>query len=400
MDAYPHLLAPLDLGHTTLANRVIMGSMHTGLEDVPGGFERMAAFYAERARGQVGLMVTGGVTPNAEGAFGLSDAEAGADRVDPQHALITRAVREAGGKILMQVLHTGRYGKHENCVAPSAIRAPINSFTPRALTSEEVWRTVDDFAACAAMAREYGYHGVEIMGSEGYLLTQFLCVRTNQRDDEWGGSFENRARLAVEVVRKTRERCGPDFIIMYRLSLLDLVEGGSPWDETVALARLVEAAGADILNTGIGWHEARIPTIAHMVPRGAFAWTTAKLKREVKLPLVSSNRINNPAQAEAIIASGGADLVSMARRSWPTRTLSPRRRAIAPTRSTRASPATRFAWTASSPGRWRAAWSTRAPATRPRWRSCRRRRGNPSRWSAPGRAAWRRRRWRPSAATR
>jgi 2,4-dienoyl-CoA reductase (NADPH2) len=313
MNPYPHLLAPLDLGFTTLANRVIMGSMHTGLEDVPGGFEKMAAFYAERARGQVGLMVTGGVTPNAEGAFGLSDAESGHERVDPRHALITQAVRAAGGKILMQVLHTGRYGKHANCVGPSPIRAPINRYTPRALTSAEVWQTVEDFATCAATARDVGYHGVEIMGSEGYLLTQFLCRRTNQRDDEWGGSFENRARLAVEVVRRTRERCGADFIIMFRLSLLDLVEGGSPWEETVALAKLVEAAGADIINTGIGWHEARIPTIAHMVPRGAFAWTTAKLKGEVKLPLVTSNRINNPAQGEALIASGQADLISMAR---------------------------------------------------------------------------------------
>ncbi|MEQ9640018.1 MAG: NADPH-dependent 2,4-dienoyl-CoA reductase [Alphaproteobacteria bacterium] len=312
MSAYPHLLAPLDLGFTTLANRVIMGSMHTGLEETENGFAKLAAFYAERARGQVGLMVTGGVAPNAEGRFGLIDApmdgEHGGD-----HNVITKAVHDAGGKILMQVLHTGRYGQHPDCVAPSPIRAPINKFSPRALTSPEVTQTVEDFANCARLAREAGYDGVEIMGSEGYLLTQFMCPRTNQRDDEWGGSLENRCRLGIEVARRTREVCGDDFIIMYRLSLLDLVEGGSPWDETVQMAKWVEAAGANILNTGIGWHEARIPTIAHMVPRGAFAWTTQRLKTEVKLPLVTSNRINDPAQADKLIAGGGADMVSMAR---------------------------------------------------------------------------------------
>ncbi|HZD26369.1 MAG TPA: NADPH-dependent 2,4-dienoyl-CoA reductase, partial [Alphaproteobacteria bacterium] len=253
---YPHLLAPLDLGFTRLANRVIMGSMHTGLEDVEGGYERMAAFFAERARGGAGLIVTGGVPPNAEGRFGLSDADMAAGGGVEGHRQITDAVHEADGRILMQVLHTGRYGKHPDCVAPSPIRAPINSHTPRELTSADIERTIEDFASCAAMAREAGYDGVEIMGSEGYLITQFLCPRTNERKDEWGGSLENRMRFAVEVVKRTRARAGRDFIIMFRLSVLDLVDGGSEAGEVTALARAVEAAGADIINSGIGWHEA------------------------------------------------------------------------------------------------------------------------------------------------
>ncbi len=309
---YPHLLAPLDLGFTTLKNRVLMGSMHTGLEEAEGGAERLAAFYAERARGEVGLMVTGGFAPNPDGRLGLAEEklEAGSDG---GHTLITRAVHEAGGKILLQILHAGRYAQHEDLVAPSAVKAPINKFTPRALTPAEIEQTIEDFADCAATAREAGYDGVEIMGSEGYLITQFVTPRTNLREDDWGGAFENRMRFPVEVVRRTREKTGRDFIIMYRTSLLDLVEGGATWDETVRLAKAVEAAGADIINSGIGWHEARVPTIAHMVPRGAFTWTTQRLKAEIGVPLVTSNRINNPAQGEALIAEGHADMVSMAR---------------------------------------------------------------------------------------
>jgi 2,4-dienoyl-CoA reductase (NADPH2) len=310
---YPHLLAPLDLGFTTLKNRVVMGSMHTGLEEAPGGAAKLAAFYAERARADVALIVTGGVSPNAAGQLGLGAATLSKDEHDEGHAKIATAVHDEGGKILMQVLHAGRYAKHDGAVGPSPIRASINRYTPRPLSDAEVVQTIEDFADCAALAREAGYDGVEIMGSEGYLLTQFLSPRTNQRDDRWGGSFENRSRLPLEVVRRTRERCGRDFIVMYRISLLDLVEGGLAWDETVRLARAVEALGADIINTGIGWHEARIPTIMHAVPRGAFAWTTARLMGEVRAPLMTSNRINNPEQAEQIVASRQADLVSLAR---------------------------------------------------------------------------------------
>ncbi len=311
---YPHLLAPLDLGFTTLKNRLLMGSMHTGLEEAPGGFERMAAFFAERAGGGAGLMVTGGIAPNAEGRLGLGAATLDdATHATDSHRLITGAVHDAGGKILMQILHGGRYSRHEDLVAPSAVRSPINPLTPRALTAAEIERTIEDFAACAELARDAGYDGVEIMGSEGYLLTQFVAPRTNKRDDEWGGSFANRSRFPVEIVRRTRERCGADFIIMYRLSVLDLVEGGNPWDETVALAKLVEQAGATLINSGIGWHEARIPTIAHMVPRGAFTWATARLMGEVAIPLIASNRINTPELAERILARGDADMVSLAR---------------------------------------------------------------------------------------
>jgi 2,4-dienoyl-CoA reductase (NADPH2) len=310
---YPHLFAPLSVGHLTLPNRILMGSMHTGLESAPGGHAKLAAFYAERAAGGTALLVTGAFAPNMEG--NLSPArETMIDAGDRDaHRVIPKAVHDAGGRILLQLLHAGRYSKHPNAVAPSALRAPINKVTPRALTTADVARTIDDFVRGALLAQEAGYDGVEIMGSEGYLITQFLCLRTNQRDDEWGGPLAQRMRFATEIVRRTRERCGKDFVIQYRLSVLDLVEGGLTGDEVVTVARAVEAAGADILNSGIGWHEARIPTIAHAVPRGAFAWATRRVKEAVGIPLIASNRINAPELAEAIIARGDADMVSLAR---------------------------------------------------------------------------------------
>lgn len=309
----PHLLAPLDLGFTTLPNRVLMGSMHLGLEEAPGGFERMAAFYAERARGGVGLIVTGGIAPNEAGRpmpggalmAGIPDAA--------RHRIVTQAVQRAGGRIAMQILHFGRYAHHPGLVAPSALKAPINPLTPRALTAAEVERTIDDFVHAAVLARAAGYDGVEIMGSEGYLINAFVAAATNQRDDDWGGSFERRMRFPVEIVRRTRQRVGPDFILIYRLSMLDLVDGGSSFDEVVQLAQAVQAAGATLLNTGIGWHEARIPTIATRVPRAAFAWVTQRLRQHVGIPVVASNRINTPEVAERLLAEGACDLVSMAR---------------------------------------------------------------------------------------
>ncbi|MGN7793770.1 FAD-dependent oxidoreductase [Enterobacter sp. 22146] len=313
MSHYPSLFAPLDLGFTTLKNRVLMGSMHTGLEEHPDGAERLAAFYAERARHGVALIVTGGVAPapsgvGMEGGAVLNDASQ-----LPHHRVVTDAVHREGGKIALQILHTGRYSYQPNLVAPSAIQAPINRFTPHALSHDEILTLIDDFARCAALAREAGYDGVEVMGSEGYLINEFLAARTNQRDDEWGGDYACRMRFAVEVVRAVRERAGADFIIIYRLSMLDLVEGGGTFDETVQLAQAIEAAGATIINTGIGWHEARIPTIATPVPRAAFSWVTRKLKGKVSVPLVTTNRINDPQVAENVIAAGDADMVSMAR---------------------------------------------------------------------------------------
>ena len=313
MSAYPHLLQPLDLGFTTLRNRVLMGSMHVGLEEAKDGFERMAAFYAERARGGVALMVTGGIAPNDDGRPYPGGARMASEEEAEKHKVVTDAVHAAGGKIAMQILHFGRYAYHPGLVAPSAIKAPISPMPPRALTTEEVERTVNDYAHSAAMAQKAGYDGVEIMGSEGYLINEFIASRTNQRDDEWGGAYENRMRFPVEIVRRTRERVGPNFIIIYRLSMLDLVEGGSTFDEVVQLAQAVEAAGATIINTGIGWHEARIPTIATSVPRGAFAWVTQKMKGKVKIPLITTNRINTPDVGEKILAEGCADMVSMAR---------------------------------------------------------------------------------------
>ncbi|TCP15273.1 2,4-dienoyl-CoA reductase [Crenobacter luteus] len=313
MTAYPTLLAPLDLGFTTLKNRVLMGSMHTGLEEAPHGFEKMAAFYAERARGGVGLIVTGGVAPNAEGRVGEGAAMLVDESEMPHHKLVTDAVHEAGGKICLQILHTGRYSYQENLVAPSPLLAPVNFYTPRQMSEDDIRRTIADFARCAKLAQDAGYDGVEVMGSEGYLINQFIARRTNRRDDDWGGSFENRIRFPLEVLRAVRAAVGTNFIIIYRLSMLDLVDDGSSWDEVVQLAREVEKAGATIINTGIGWHEARVPTIATLVPRGGFAWVTKRLKGEVSLPLVTTNRINTPEVAERLLADGAADMVSMAR---------------------------------------------------------------------------------------
>ena len=313
MSRYPSLFAPLDLGFTTLKNRVLMGSMHTGLEEHPEGAERLAAFYAERARHGVALIVTGGVAPALSGV----GMEGGAVLNDvsqlPQHRIVTDAVHKEGGKIALQILHTGRYSYQPHLVAPSAIQAPINRFKPHALTHDEILALIDDFSRCAALAREAGYDGVEIMGSEGYLINEFLAARTNQRDDEWGGDYARRMRFAVDVVRAVRARVGTDFIIVFRLSMIDLVEGGGTFDETVQLAQAIEAAGATIINTGIGWHEARIPTIATAVPRAAFSWVTRKLKGKVSIPLVTTNRINDPQVADDVLANGDADMVSMAR---------------------------------------------------------------------------------------
>lgn len=310
---YPNLLQPLDLGFTTLKNRVLMGSMHTMLEEAENGFERAAVFYAERARGQVALIVTGGIAPNVEGSVGPGAAKLTNEKEVAEHKLITDAVHKEGGKICMQILHTGRYAYHKKLVAPSAIKAPINMFTPKEMTEEDIESTIQDYTNCAALAQEAGYDGVEIMGSEGYLINQFIATRTNQRTDEWGGSYENRMRFPVEIVKSVRERVGTNFIIIYRLSMLDLVEGGSSWEEVVQLAKAIEAAGATIINTGIGWHESRVPTIATLVPRGGFSWVTEKLMGEVKIPLIAVNRINMPDIAENIISQGHADMVSMAR---------------------------------------------------------------------------------------
>jgi 2,4-dienoyl-CoA reductase (NADPH2) len=310
---YPHLLAPLDLGFTTLRNRVLMGSMHTGLEEAPDGYERMAAFYAERAKGGVGLIVTGGIAPNFSGRVEPKGAQLSFPWQASRHRIVTDAVHAAGGKIALQILHTGRYAYHPLAAAPSALRSPISPFRPRALSGWGVRKTIANFVRCAKLAQRADYDGVEIMGSEGYLINEFVAPRTNHRTDEWGGTLENRLRFPVEIVRRTREAVGRDFIIVFRLSMLDLVEGGSTWDEVVALARAVEAAGATIINTGIGWHEARIPTIATMVPRAAFTWVTRRMKGEVRIPLVTTNRINDPAVADAVLARGDADMVSMAR---------------------------------------------------------------------------------------
>lgn len=310
---YSHLLAPLDLGFMQLKNRVLMGSMHTMLEEAPDGMARAAAFYAERARGQVGLIVTGGISPNEEGCVGPHSAMLTNDAEVAQHRLITDAVRAEGGVICMQILHSGRYGYHPKLVAPSPLQAPINFFKPRELSVDDVERTIADYAHCAALAQQAGYHGVEVMGSEGYLINQFIAKRTNHRTDAWGGEYQNRMRFPVEIVRAVRAAVGTDFIIIYRLSMLDLVEGGSSWEEVVQLAKAIEAVGATIINTGIGWHEARVPTIATRVPRGGFSWVTEKLKGAVNVPLVAVNRINTPDIAEGIISSGQADMVSMAR---------------------------------------------------------------------------------------
>jgi 2,4-dienoyl-CoA reductase (NADPH2) len=310
---YPHLLAPLDLGFTTLRNRVLMGSMHTNLEEARDGFAKMAAFFAERARGGVGLIVTGGIAPNLRGRLAPFGAQLSWPWQVPKHRLVTEAVHAAGGKIALQILHGGRYSYHPLSVAPSAVKSPITPFKPSALSARGVRATIRDYARCAALAQRAGYDGVEIMGSEGYLINQFIAARTNRRTDAWGGSYEHRMRFPVEVVKAVRAAVGPEFIIIFRLSMLDLVPDGSTWDEVVQLAKAIEAAGATILNTGIGWHEARVPTIGAMVPRGAYAWVTKKLKGEVGIPLITTNRINTPEVAEEILADDCADMVSMAR---------------------------------------------------------------------------------------
>ncbi len=313
MTKYKHIFEPLDLGFTTLKNRVLMGSMHTGLEEEKNGYERMAAFYAERAKGGVGLIVTGGIAPNIQGWTGPFSARMSTKKHVKKHKIITKAVHKEGGKICMQILHTGRYGYHPLNVSASDIKSPITPFKPFKLRESGIKRTIKDFVKSASLAKDAGYDGVEIMGSEGYLINQFIAKRTNKRKDDWGGSYKNRMRLPIEIVKQTREKVGEDFIIMYRLSMLDLVENGSSWEEIVLLAKEIEKAGATIINTGIGWHEARIPTIATSVPRAAFTWVTQKMKEEVAIPLVTSNRINMPETAEKVLAEGHADMISMAR---------------------------------------------------------------------------------------
>ncbi|MFJ4716844.1 FAD-dependent oxidoreductase [Streptomyces sp. NPDC088785] len=313
MSRYPHLLAPLDLGFTTLPNRVLMGSMHVGLEEAENGFARMAEFYATRARGGVGLMVTGGIAPNEAGRPWSGGAKLTTEEEAAQHREVTDAVHAAGGRIAMQILHFGRYAYHEDLVAPSPIQAPISHFVPNELSDADVEQTIEDFARTAELARSAGYDGVEIMGSEGYLINEFIVAATNRRTDRWGGSYENRIRFPVEIVKRVRERVGDDFILIYRLSMLDLVPGGSTHEEVVRLAKEIEAAGATLINTGIGWHEARIPTIATSVPRGAYTWVTKKLMGAVSVPLVTTNRINTPELAEELLADGAADMVSLAR---------------------------------------------------------------------------------------
>ncbi|WP_406185978.1 FAD-dependent oxidoreductase [Streptomyces sp. NBC_01006] len=310
---YPNLLSPLDLGFTTLPNRVIMGSMHTGLEEHQGGFERLAAFYAERARGGAGLIVTGGIAPNDAGRPFEGGSRLTTEDEAAEHRVITEAVHAEGGKIAMQILHFGRYAYHKDLVAPTALQAPISPFVPNELSDIEVERTVEDFVRAARLAKLAGYDGVEIMGSEGYLINEFIAAATNKRTDRWGGAYENRMRFPLEIVRRTRAAVGEDFILIYRLSMLDLIPGGSTLDEVVRLAKEIEAAGATIINTGIGWHEARIPTIATSVPRGAYTWVTKRLMGAVSVPLVTSNRINTPEIAEELLADGRADLVSLAR---------------------------------------------------------------------------------------
>jgi len=313
MSKYKHIFEPLDLGFTTLKNRIIMGSMHTGLEEEKKGYEKIAAFYAERARGGVGLIVTGGISPSVQGWTAPFSARMSTQRHVEHHKVITSAVHNEGGKICMQVLHAGRYGYHPLSVAPSKIKSPITPFKPFKLKPSGIRRTIRDFINAAKLSKEAGYDGVEIMGSEGYLINQFIAKRTNKRSDDWGGSYENRMRLPIELVKQTRKAVGKDFIIIYRLSMLDLVENGSSWKEVVQLAKEIEKVGVTIINTGIGWHEARIPTIATSVPRAAFTWVTQKMKKEVTIPLITSNRINMPETAEEVLKQGHADMISMAR---------------------------------------------------------------------------------------
>ncbi len=313
MTKYKHIFQPLDLGFTTIKNRILMGSMHTGLEEEKDGYKKIAAFYAERARGGVGLIVTGGIAPDIQGCTNPFSARMSTKKHAKKHKIITEAVHKEGGKICMQILHAGRYGYHPLNVAPSSVKSPITPFKPFKLKKSGIIRTIKNFVKSAILAKEAGYDGVEIMGSEGYLINQFIVKRTNHRNDDWGGSYENRMKLPVELVKQTREKAGENFIIIYRLSMLDLIENGSSWNEVIVLAGEIEKAGATIINTGIGWHEARIPTIATSVPRAAFTWVTQKMKKEFSIPLITSNRINMPETAEKVLASGHADMVSMAR---------------------------------------------------------------------------------------
>ncbi|MDL5514295.1 NADPH-dependent 2,4-dienoyl-CoA reductase [Arenibacter sp. M-2] len=313
MTEYKHIFEPLDLGFTTLKNRILMGSMHTGLEEKKNGLEKIAAYYAERAKGGVGLIVSGGIAPNVQGWTAPFSARMSSKKHAKHHKVITSAVHREGGKICMQILHSGRYGYHPLAVAPSAIKSPITPFKPFKLKPSGIHRTIRDFVNSAKLAKLAGYDGVEIMGSEGYLINQFIAERTNTRTDDYGGSYKNRMRLPIALVKQTREAVGEEFIIIYRLSMLDLVEKGSSWEEIVALGKEIEKAGATIINTGIGWHEARIPTIATSVPRAAFTWVTKKMKEELSVPLITSNRINMPETAEKVLAEGHADMVSMAR---------------------------------------------------------------------------------------
>ena len=310
---YPKLFSPLDLGFTQLKNRVLMGSMHTGLEETKNGFEKMATYFGERAKGGVGLIVTGGIAPNRAGWVGPFSAKLTTKREAEKHKIITERVHAEGGKICMQILHSGRYGYHFLAVAPSAIKSPISPFKPWKLSKRGIEKTIRHFVRAAVLAKEAGYDGVEVMGSEGYLINQFIVSKTNKRTDEWGGAFENRIKFPIEIVKRTREAVGTDFIIIYRLSMLDLVDDGSNWEEVEFLAKEIEAAGATIINTGIGWHEARVPTIATMVPRGGFSWVTKRLMGKVNIPLITTNRINTPELAEEILVKGHADMISMAR---------------------------------------------------------------------------------------
>ncbi|MEQ6124821.1 NADPH-dependent 2,4-dienoyl-CoA reductase [Pseudotenacibaculum sp. MALMAid0570] len=310
---YKHIFEPLDLGFTTIKNRILMGSMHTGLEEEKNGIDKIAKYYAERAKGGVGLIVTGGISPNIQGWTGPFSARMSSKKHAKHHQKITKAVHAEGGKICMQILHAGRYGYHPFNVAPSKIKAPINRFKPFKLTKSGIRRTIKDFVNCAKLSKVAGYDGIEIMGSEGYLINQFIVEHTNKRTDEWGGSYENRMKLPIALVKSVREAVGENFIIIYRLSMLDLIEKGSSWEEVVMLGKEIEKAGATIINTGIGWHEARIPTIATSVPRAAFTWVTKKMKEEISIPLVTSNRINMPNVAEEVLARGDADMISMAR---------------------------------------------------------------------------------------
>ena len=311
--AFPHLLAPLDLGFTTLANRTLMGSMHTGLEEEKGGFDKLAAFYEARAKGGVGLIVTGGISPNTRGRLAPFGCELSKFWQVSKHQKVTDAVHKYPTKICLQLLHAGRYSYHPFSVSASKVKSPINPFTPKAMSVRQIKGTIKDFAHSAKLAKRAGYDGVEIMGSEGYLINQFSCVKVNKRTDEWGGCIENRMRLAIETIRAVRASAGDDFIIIFRLSMLDLVEGGNSWQDVVTMAKGVEAAGATLINTGIGWHEARVPTISTSVPRAAFTWITERMKKEVSVPLVTTNRINTPEVAEDILSTGQADMVSMAR---------------------------------------------------------------------------------------